>query len=214
MPKEVKRRSYDTTRRDAQSDATRQRIIGAARSLIIERGYRATSIAAIAEVADVNIDTVYALVGRKPLLLREVIEQAISGTDHPVSATERDYVKAIIAEPDPAEKLAIYARATRAIHARMAPLYLALRDAAATDRDAQREWNTISQRRAANMRDLARDLRRANGLRAGLSITEAADILWVTNSAELYVLLTIERVWTPRHYQRWLTDTWQRLLLP
>ena len=214
MPKEVKRRSYDTTRRDAQSDATRQRIIGAARSLIIERGYRATSIAAIAEVADVNIDTVYALVGRKPLLLREVIEQAISGTDHPVSATERDYVKAIIAEPDPAEKLAIYARATRAIHARMAPLYLALRDAAATDRDAQREWNTISQRRAANIRDLARDLRRANGLRAGLSITEAADILWVTNSAELYVLLTIERVWTPRHYQRWLTDTWQRLLLP
>ena len=90
MVRDVKRRTYDTTRRQAQSAETRQRILGAARRLILERGYRATKIADIATEAGVNVDTVYALVGRKPVLLRELIEQAIAGTDHPVIAEERD----------------------------------------------------------------------------------------------------------------------------
>src|ERR1017187_6197387 len=104
MVRDVKRRTYDTTRRQAQSAETRQRILGAARRLILERAHRATKIPDIATEAGVNVDTVYALVGRKPVLLRELIEQAIAGTDHPVIAEERDYVKAMLQEPDPAEK--------------------------------------------------------------------------------------------------------------
>lgn len=49
--------------------------------------------------------------------------------------------------------------------------------------------------------------------RGGVSIDEAADMIWATNSAELYVLLTGERGWSPDHYERWLADTWCRLLL-
>ncbi len=43
------------------------------------------------------------------------------------------------------------------------------------------------------MRKLAGDLEDAGGLRAGLSVDEAADVIWATNSSELYVLLTVER---------------------
>jgi hypothetical protein len=64
------------------------------------------------------------------------------------------------------------------------------------------------------MRKLARDLAQAGGLRAGVSIDEAADTIWATNSSELYVLLTAERGWSPDRYQRWLAETWVRLLLP
>src|ERR1700730_1236139 len=156
----------DKNARRAQSGQTRQRIIEAARQLIVSRGYRATTIAAIAAAADVHVDTVYELAGRKPLILRELIEQAVSGTDHPVAAEERDYVQAILAEPDPAAKLAIYAKAVRDTQARMAPLFLALRDASATEPDAAQVWREISDRRAANMRKLARDLAGAGGLRA------------------------------------------------
>jgi AcrR family transcriptional regulator len=214
MARRVKRRTYATSGRQAQSAANRQRIVDAARELILERGYRATTIAAIAARADVNVDTVYELVGRKPVVLREVIEQAISGTDHAVIAEERDHVKAMLAEPDPADKLAIYARAIRQTQQRMAPLFLALRDASSTEPEAHQVWQEISARRAANMRKLARDLRHADGLRAGLSIDEAADVLWATNSSELFVLLTVERGWSGHHYERWLADTWCRLLLP
>ena len=45
---EVKRRGYDANRRRARSAETRQRIIDAARSLMLTDGYRATSVAGIA----------------------------------------------------------------------------------------------------------------------------------------------------------------------
>lgn len=209
---EVKR-NYDARRRREQSASTRERILDAAHDLLLEVGYRSATVTAVAARADVNVDTIYELVGRKPVLLRELIERAISGTGGAVPAEDRDYVKAIRAEPDPYEKLAIYARAVRDMQQRMAPMFVALRDASSTEPEARAVWDEISRRRAANMRKLARDLRAAGGLRDDLSIDEAADIIWATNSSELYVLLTVERDWSPDQFERWLTDAWHRLLL-
>ena len=110
-------------------------------------------------------------------------------TSGPGSRTP-DCVKAIRSASDPVRKLTIYAEATRRIQARMAPLLLALRDASATEPEARQVWREISDRRAANMCQLVQDLDAAGGLRAGLSINEAADVIWATNSSELYVLLT------------------------
>jgi AcrR family transcriptional regulator len=214
MTKPVKRRAYDTSRRQAQSAETKQRIVVAARELMLERGYRATTVAAIATAAGVNTDTVYELVGRKPTLLRELIEQSLSGTDRPVVAEQREAIMAVRAERDPATKLALYAKSMRETHGRLAPLFLALRDASSTEPEAKEVWQEISDRRAANMRKFVGELRDAGGLRAGLSINEAADTIWVTNSAEVYVLLTVDRGWSPARYERWLADTWRRLLLP
>jgi AcrR family transcriptional regulator len=214
MAKEVKRRPYDGATRQARSLATRRRVLASAREVMVERGYAGTTVAAIAERAGVNSDTVYALVGRKPVILREIIEHAISGTDETVVAEERDYVRAMLAEPDPKKKLALYAKAIRVIQVRLAPLFMALRNAATTEPEAHVVWQQISDRRAANMRKLALDLRRAGGLREGVTLGEAADVLWTTNSSEFYVMLTAERGWSPIRYERWLAATWQRLLLP
>ena len=74
-------------------------------------------------------------------------------------------MKAIRAEPDPRKKLRIYARAVSLIQARLAPLFLALRDASATEAEAREVWQEVSDRRAANMRKLASDLQAAGGLR-------------------------------------------------
>jgi AcrR family transcriptional regulator len=180
---------------------------------MIEHGYRATKVSAVAARAGVNVDTVYELVGRKPILLRELIEQAISGADHAVVAEERDYVVAMRAESDPARKLTFYAHAIRETQERLAPLLLALREASSTEPEAEQVWKEISDRRAANMRKLVSDLRDAGGLRTGLSVGEAADVVWATNSPELYVMLTRERGWSPSKYEQWLGDTWCRLLL-
>jgi AcrR family transcriptional regulator len=213
MAKTVKRRSYNAANRQASSRETRTRILEVARQAMIGRGYSGTTVAEIAAQAGVSVDTVYELVGRKPVILRELIEQAISGTDVAVVADERSYVKAMRAEPDPKKKLSLYAKAICSIQGRLAPLFLALRDASLTDPEAEEIWREISKRRAANMVRLATDLRDVGGLRQGLTIAEAGDILWATNSSELYVLLTIERHWTPSRYERWLADAWCRLLL-
>jgi AcrR family transcriptional regulator len=206
------KRAYDNSGRRAQSELTRRQILDAARALVVTKGYRATKVTHIARDAGVHVDTLYALVGRKPQILRELIELAISGTDQPLAPEERDYVQRMQAEPDPARQLEIYAAATRAIQTRMAPLFLALRDAASTEPEAKDVWLQINHRRAANMRRLVTALG-DDALRPGLEIDDAADVVWATASSELFVLLTDERGWTLDRYQQFLTDTWHRLLL-
>ena len=56
---------------------------------------------AVAASAGVALDTVYAAAGPKPVLFRLLLETAISGTDRAVPALERDYVRAMQAEPGP-----------------------------------------------------------------------------------------------------------------
>jgi AcrR family transcriptional regulator len=206
------RRPYDNAGRQALSEQTRRRILDAARNLLVTKGYRSTTIAQIASDAGVHVDTLYDLVGRKPEILRELIELAISGADRPLVPDERDYVQRMLAEPDPTRQLEIYAGAVAAIQARMAPLLLALRDAATTEPEAEQVWREISERRATNMRRLVTALG-DRALRPGLDIDEAADIIWATASSELYNLLAGERGWTLDHYEHWLADTWCRLLL-
>jgi AcrR family transcriptional regulator len=210
---EVKRRSYDAKRRRARSAETRQRIIDAARSLMLTDGYRATSVAAIAARAGVNVDTVYDLVGRKPFIVRELIEQSVSGRDHPVPAEERGYVLAIRAEPDPSRKLAIYAGAVRQTQQRLAPLFRVIREAMPSEPEITAVWNEIAARRAANMRTFITDVNTTGALREDLTVERAADIVWTLNSSDVYLLLTEERGWSPEEFEQWLADSWARLLL-
>lgn len=207
------KRGYDSEQRRAQSEATRQRILDTARALVVERGYRGTTIAELARRSDVHVDTIYELVGRKPVILRELVERAISGTDQPLDPFEREYVQQIAAEPDAGRKLDLYAAAMRRILARLAPLFLALRDASATDPEAGQVWSRISERRAANMRLLAADLLATGELRDGLTVDEVADTIWATNSPDLHRLLVGDRGWTPEHYEAWLATSWRRLFL-
>ncbi len=102
-------RKYDAPRRAEQAARTRRVILAAARDLFATRGYTATTIAAIAQQAGVAVDTIYATIGRKPALMREVVESAISGTDHPLPAQERGYVQRTIAAPTAGQKFAVYA---------------------------------------------------------------------------------------------------------
>lgn len=206
-------RGYESERRRAQSEATRLRILEKAHELVAERGYRGTTVAELARRAEVHVDTIYALVGRKPVILHELVERAISGADRALDPLERDYVQQMRAEPDAGRKLDLYAGAMRRIHERLAPLFVALRDASSTDPEAAAVWSRISERRAANMRLLAADLLSTGQLRADLTVDDVADTVWATNSPELQQLLVGDRGWSPDRYQAWLADSWRRLLL-
>ena len=206
-------RRYNSPRRAEQAAVTRGDILKAARELFVSRGYAATTIAEIARSAQVAVDTVYATVGRKPALLREVLETAISGTDQAVPASDRDYVARIRSADTAGEKLALYANAIVQIQSRLAPMYLAIRDAAATDPDSAALWSEINGRRAANMRNFAADLRATGELRRDLSDDDVADIIWSMNGAEYWVLMVADRGWSHQRFGEFLADAWARLLL-
>lgn len=207
------KRRYRSPRRLEQAAATRRAVLAAARQLFVDNGYTATTVTQIAHEAGVSLDTVYAAVGRKPALLRELVETAISGTEQAVPADQRDYVARMRAADSAQDMITIYADAIAAIQQRLAPVFLALRDAASTDPDCAALWTEISERRATNMHRLAADLRTKGGLRSDLTDDRVADIIWSMNSSEYWVLLVRERSWTADEFAAWLADAWSRLLL-
>ena len=206
-------RRYNAAGRRAAALRTRRAILDAALRLFTERGYAGTTMADIAGAAGVALDTVYAVVGRKPTLFRELIENAITGTDLPVEVEERDYVVAVRAEASARGKLAVYAQAVRSIQGRLAPLLQVWRAAAPGDPELAAVWREFTERRARNMRLFVAEVASTGALREDLSLEEAADVIWATNSSELYGLLVHERGWEPDRYMRWLADSWARLLL-
>ena len=168
---------------------------------------------AVADKAGVALDTVYATVGKKPLLARLLVETAISNMDREVPAEQRDYVQRVRAAPSAREKLEIYAGAVTEIQARLAPLVRALEAASAAHPDLGAMWREISERRARNMKKLAAELMRTGDVRAGLAADRIADTLWVGSSPQLFTLLVGERGWSEREYAAWLAEVWCRLLL-
>jgi AcrR family transcriptional regulator len=208
-----KPRPYDTSHRREVAAETRNAVVAAASRLFADRGYAATTMAEIASAAGVALDTVYASVGPKPVLFRHLIETAISGGDQPVPAEGRGYVRQIRAEPDPGRKLDLYAHAIREIQERLAPLFRVLQHAAPADPQLNALWHEIGARRARNMQLLAADLAATGGLRQDLSVDDAADIIWATNSSEFFLLLVRDRDWDADRFEQWLARTWKELLL-
>lgn len=214
VPDEVKTpRRYVSTLRREGSSRTRVRIVHSATDLFTSDGYVATSVARIAGDAGVAVDTVYALVGRKPALMREVVELAISGGTHPVAADDRAYVHRVRAAPTAMEKLQVYAGAIAEMSPRTGPVFAALQDASRVDPDCASLHAEISERRAGNMLRFAADLRLTGQLRADLTDRFIADVVWATAGASHYTELISRPGWTPEAFGRYLHDSWARLFL-
>lgn len=209
----VKRRRYDSTIRTEAAHRTRQRILDVARELFIANGYAGFTMQEIAGRSRVALDTVYAAVGRKPQLVRLLIETAISNTQQAVPPEQRAYVQRIQAAASAREKLAIYAAAVVDIQGRLAPIVRALEGAAAVEPELGTIWSEISERRARNMKMFAAELMKTGGLRAGLTLDRVADVIWAMNGPELYTLLVSQRGWPAGELEAWLADAWARLLL-
>ena len=213
MKRRPVKRAYDASGRQEAAAQKRSAILQAARALFIARGYAGTTMAEIADAVQIALDTIYASVGTKQVLFRTLIEAAISGTDHAVPAADRDYVQAIIAEPDARQKLTIYAQALRRIHERLAPLTRVLKEAATVDAELSKLWKSIGHRRAANMRLFVAGLAATGQLRPEVDVEEAADVIFATNAPEFYLLLVGDRGWSPEKFETWLARTWIELFI-
>ena len=87
-------RKYESPRRLERANATRAAIIDAAARLFAERGYGATTMAAIAAEARVSAKSVYAL-GDKAQLLILALDRAIAGDDD-TPLLERQQAQAVL----------------------------------------------------------------------------------------------------------------------
>ena len=174
------KRNYDSSRRRQQADENRRRVLDAARARFLRDGYRATTMAQIAEDADVSPQTVAKQFGNKSGLVRALFEVALVGDDAGGALEDRDFIVAIHQEPDPRRKLERYAAALATMLPRTAPIQLLLRDAGADSNSSELApvWAAIRTGRLAGMTNLAENLREGGHLGSDVTVERARDILW------------------------------------
>ena len=207
-------RGSPVRREQARTRLARRAVIEAARRLFLERGYGATTIEAISELADVPPATVYRLFSSKHGILKGLLDVSIVGDDEDVAMADRPPVRALMAGRDPRAQLAGFVALAAEVNARVAPVYGILVSAAGTDPDAAALLDALTSQRQQGQRVVARSLARAGALRPELRERDAADIVHAFLSPELYRLLVIDRGWRNDRYRAWLTGVLVDQLLP
>jgi AcrR family transcriptional regulator len=182
-------RSYRSPLREEQARLTQRRILDAANRLLLEQGYTATTMAAVATEAGVSTQTVYKTFGTKPALVKRLYDVTLVGDDEPIPFAERPEAVALRTETDPRRLLAGYALLGRGLVERLGPLLRVL----------------VGGARAGDpeLRDLAH-LAGMGALRPGLSRERARDAIWMLNSVEVWSLLTEQRGWSGDEYADWV----------
>ena len=198
----VKRR-YNASRRQAQARQLRLDVVAAARALFIERGFAATTIADVAQAADVSTQFIYAAFGGKRGLLAKVVDWTLVGDDEPIPMAQRPSILAVQQERTLTGKCALYARHARMVAARIAQTWQMLRAAADADADARAIYQTGEAQRRTGDGLFVANLRRAGQLRSGLSDEQAADAIWALSPDILWNQLVIQRGWTPDQFELW-----------
>ena len=194
-------------RDQARTRLARAAVVEAARTLFLERGYGATTIEAISELADVPPATVYRLFSSKHGILKSLLDVSIVGDDETVPMADRPHVRSLLAERDPRKQLAGFVENTAHVNARIAPLYRILVSAAGADPNAAALLDELTGQRQQGQRVIARSLARAGALRPDLRERDAADVIHALMSPEVYRLLVVDRGWKTERYQQWLSGS-------
>ena len=151
---------------------TRRKVEEAAGRLFNERGYQRTTMQAIADDAGVHVQTIYLAYGTKAAVLSATATRLVAGGEDPAShPSDRRWVPAIQATPDPARKLRLYVRHIRDVAPRITRLVDTLRAAAAADPDVAAFLAHMQAGRREGPFTLLAPLAAAGQLRPGLTST-------------------------------------------
>jgi Transcriptional regulator len=208
MAKVVKsesKRKYNTSLRQELAQVTRQRILDAARRLLVKGSYSSVTMDDIAREAGVAYQTVYSVFGTKLRLAHAMIESElrIEGLDD-LMAQARE-------SPDPEVGMRIGAQIARRINEPCADLIRFMRESG--DPDLLKRHHEMEARRLNEVSFVPQMLVRSGRLRPSLSTSEARDVIWAMSGPDWYIQLVFQRGWTPSRYEEWLGDALINLLL-
>jgi AcrR family transcriptional regulator len=201
-------RTYNGALRKEQAQATRRRILDAARRLLMSGTYSSVTMADIAKEAGVAYQTVYAIFGTKLRLAQGLIE---IGFPHVADALK--LFDQLRQSDDPELGLRTNARASRLIYELCADLLRFMRES--SDPGLLARYREREEQRFVGMIQFGVPamLERSGRLRAGISPSEAVAVIWAMSGPDQYTQLVFERGWTPSRYEDWLGDATINMLL-
>lgn len=176
-----------------------------ARRLFTERGYHATTVAAISEASGIHEQTIYSALGSKARILERITTQWMVDADTAALAEQSHQA------PRAADRLRLLAAINRhqlEVGWDVIGIY---QEAARGDRRMAAALRRILNAREGEIRKLLRTVQ--DDLAPGVAVSSALDITLALLNLEAYRLLVTERGWTPARYESWLGDLLVRHLL-
>jgi AcrR family transcriptional regulator len=202
----IVKRPYRSPLRQAQAEATRQRILDAGLDLFADQGYPATSVAEIARAAGVSTETIYASVGSK----RGIVDAWLAQVDLEEVA-ERAMADIAARGGTPATAIAVLTEMGARFWQEHGRLVGVLRNGMG-DPEIGGAWLARQEGRRGAIRSFVAAWP-SGSLRAGLTVDRATDIAWALTSDEVYGLFIDLRGWTSQAFVDWARETLIRELL-
>jgi AcrR family transcriptional regulator len=199
-------RPYQSSLRDERARETRLRIRTSARELFASTGFTATTITQIAERAGVSQQTVYKAFGTKGAIVGEMLDE-LEESQERLAILER-----LVAEEDPQTQLRLFVSMHRTMFEGGIDIIRAAL-AARNEPDVAAMAERGDAARRAGTGRLAEGWARRGALRNGLSVDDAAEVLWLLSSAHQFVAAMDDLGWDPDRYEQWLADLLTRELL-
>lgn len=195
-------------RRQKTAEETREKIVAAGRKLIGERGYAQARVEDIAKLAGVATVTVYTSVGGKGGVLQALIEQCgefqkQTGFNERTAAS----TDAIAILEDSAHTMSI-------VRQEFEDVIYAMHDAAPFDATVEKMLAQATRHYHGLCEMIAGRLKKIGGLRRGLSVARATDLLWYYFGWWSWYTLHNENGWTYDESEKWLLLAVKRSLLP
>jgi len=200
-----------TDRRTQRRAETERRLVGSASTLFVERGYAATTLADVAEHADIAPRTLYLHFPTKADLLVRCIGLAIAGDAAPVALADRPAMTEAMTAATLDARIRLMASLTASLMERTGPLLDVAFQAAPSE-------PSIDAAATAGRADTRRTLREFwHRIHADGLLPPSADLEWLTETAtlmaqaETYLLTGKTTGWDSDTYRDWLATTWHRL---
>jgi AcrR family transcriptional regulator len=184
-------RTYAGTLRTEQAQMTRQRILDAARRLLVSGTYSSVTMEDIAKEAGVAYQTVYAIFASKPALARSLVEVGFPHVD--------DALKLFNDLPESADVevwLRTGAHVNRRIYEICGDLLRFMRESGDPGLLARYRERQEQVFREMNRFGMEAMLENSGRLRAGISPSEAVAAIWSLGGPDAYTELVFQRGWT------------------
>ena len=207
------KRAYRSGQRQKQAEATREAVLDAAEGLFREKGWGATTIAAIASEADVSPETIYARFRNKRTIVHELVIRAMRGGQQQTPFMQQEQRTRVLTATKGPEIIDAFASDIAELLSRAAPILAVVRSAAETDPEMADLYSELHQARRRNLGRLITRLDEAGALRPDLTVEAAGDILWSVVSPELWLLRVEQSGATPETNRDWFRTMLHRLLL-
>lgn len=193
----TERGPYESPIRREQAEMTRKRIVDAARSLFLKRGYARTSLKHVAAEAGVSDQTIYAVFGKKSGLLQAIIDEMDLSAG--VQQTMADLAAA---HGDPERQLTHFVEFDRRLFEREGDNLLIMRNAGSSEPELADMIRTGRERgRQVHLRIFL--IWESDGhLVESLNAESAADLYHALSSIDSFDYLVHERGWTADEWEQ------------